>query len=406
MRRRSIALLTVALYGCSDQPQITQPGELALKAGGPISQRFYEVVRLPSLGGSDSRAGAINNRGWVAGVSHTANGTRRAVLWRGGTVISLGSLGGPASTVARPGINNHGMIVGVSHTLEVDPLNEEWSCEFTGVLPPTNPRLACRGFWWEKGEIHELPTLGGTHAFANSVNSRGQIVGWAETTVHDPTCADAQILQFRGVLWEPKHGRVQELPQFPGDSAAAATGINNKGQIVGISGDCDQAAGRFTARRMVLWENGAVKEIPHLGGTSWHTPWAINERGDVVGFSNLPEPGDPGAFNSHAFLWKHGSSASKDLGTLDDDLFSQANGINGRGQVIGVSHGGSHGVRAFLWEDTLVNLNDLMELGADEVFELAADINDRGQIVGRLFNRVTGERTAIIAHPTHRKPRP
>jgi probable HAF family extracellular repeat protein len=403
MRRLSSVIAALAVCGCYDDAPITQPLEVAQQLA--LAERRYQVVRLPSLGGTDSRAQAINNGGWVAGVSRTVDGLQRGVLWRDGSVMSLGTLGGLASGVALPGLNDHGMIAGLSHTTELDPLTEAWSCELTAGLPATNPRQACRGFWWDKGVMNELPTLGGTHAFAGSVNGRGQIVGWAETPVHDPTCTDAQILQFRGVLWTPREGTAQELPPFPGDSASAATAINNRGQIVGISGDCDQAVGRFSARRSVLWENGTVIEIPNLGGTTWHTPWAINERGDVVGFSNLPEPVNPGDFNSHAFYWKYGSATVADLGTLDDDPFSQANGINARGQIVGVSHGGSQGARAFLVEDAvMVNLNDLMDLGPDEVFELAADINDAGQIVGRLLDRATGERVAIVATPSgHRR---
>jgi probable HAF family extracellular repeat protein len=410
MRRVLYAVVTAALCGCHDQAPITRPLDVADDPPvALVSERRYEIVRLPTLGGTDSRAQAINNQGWVAGVSHMADGSRRAVLWRDDqSVLSLGTLGGLASTVARPGLNNHGMIVGISHSTDIDLLNETWSCEATAALPPTNPRQACRGFWWENGVLRELPTLGGTHAFANSVNGQGQVIGWAETTVHDPTCTGVQVLQFRGALWEPRKSRVQELPPFPGDSASAATGINERGQIVGISGECDQAVGRRSALRMVLWEGDSIVEIPHLGGTTWHTAWAINNRGDVVGFSNLPEPVDPNDFNGHAFYWRYGSATSIDLGTLDADLFSQATGINGRGQVVGVSHGNAANIlRAFIWEDTvskMVDLNDLADLGPNEIFEFAHDINDAGQIAGRIRNTVTGERVAIVASPKSRLP--
>src|SRR5688500_2474145 len=83
---------------------------------------------------------------------------------------------------------------------------------------------------------------------------------------------------LRSVLWNPKDGsngkiKATELRPFPGDSTSAATAINDNGQVVGISGDCDQAVGRYSARHAVLWEkNGKPTEIPNLGGTSWHTP--------------------------------------------------------------------------------------------------------------------------------------
>jgi hypothetical protein len=75
-------------------------------------------------------------------------------------------------------------VVGISLANEVDPLDEDWSCEAGGFIPTTT-NLICRGFWWADGAMHELPTLGGNHGFATEVNSKGQIVGWAETEVHD-----------------------------------------------------------------------------------------------------------------------------------------------------------------------------------------------------------------------------
>ena len=104
------------------------------------------------------------------------------------------------------------------------------------------------------------------------------MVGWAETAVHDPTCTDAQVLQFRATLWDPKSGsngkiKARELAPLPGDSASAATAINDGGQAVGISGKCDQAVGRYSALHAVLWnKNGKPSEIPNLGGVTWHTP--------------------------------------------------------------------------------------------------------------------------------------
>ncbi|HEY7636923.1 MAG TPA: hypothetical protein VH763_15345 [Gemmatimonadales bacterium] len=152
------------------------------------------------------------------------------------------------STLPRPGINHKGMVVSISLTDRVDPLDEDWSCEAGGFIPTTT-NLICRGFWYEGETMHDLPTPGGTHGFATAVDSRGQIVGWAETLVHDPTCVAVQVLPFRALMWEPRKGATRELPPLPGDSTSAATAINERGQAVGISGRCDQAVGRFSAHR-------------------------------------------------------------------------------------------------------------------------------------------------------------
>jgi len=356
------------------------------------------VTFSSSLGGTVSRGSGLNARGWVAGFSNLPDGTRHAALWRGGAVTDLGTLGGPHSSVAWPGINNRGLVVGIAQTATPDPLGEQWSC---AAFFPTATGHTCLGFVWEDGVMTALPTLGGNNGYAAAVNSRGQVVGWAETPVHDPTCDAPQVLQFRAVLWEPKRGLVQELPPLPGDAASAATAINARGQVVGISGECDQAVGRFTARHAVLWDKGRVTELPNLGGESWHTPTAINERGDVVGFSN--PPGDAGGiFIAHAFLWTR-KNGIRDLGTLPGDEISQAQGINARGQVVGVSCGAS-GCRAFLWEDGVMwDLNALLQPAFAGTLVSARDITNAGRITGDAREQSTERVVPYVATPRSSK---
>jgi probable HAF family extracellular repeat protein len=402
MRHISCAALLAAVAACGDDTPATQPSQESARQ----VEVQYTVERLPSLGGTQSRGMAINDQGWVAGWSQRPDGTRRAALWRDGSATLLGTLGGPSSTVPWPGLNDAGMIVGISQTGEVDPLGEDWACEFAGFLP-NDTNLICRGFVWENNVMRELPTLGGHHGFAAGVNNRGQIVGWAETLVHDPTCSDEenQVLQVRAVLWEPKRGsngriKTTELRPFGDDSTSAATAINDDGIAVGISGECDQAVGRLSAQHAVLWDkNGKPTEIPNLGGTAWHTPMDINQQGDVVGFSNPDEPGDP-EFISRAFLWINGAATAQDLGTLDDDPLSEAFAINSLGQVVGISFGDPVlGPRAFIWEnEELTDLNDLVDIEPDVLLS-AQDINDAGQITGRVRDGVTGEIVAFVATP-------
>ncbi len=405
MRYVSFAMFIVAAFGCGNEPQVTLP----LGASAQLtSNAQYDVVKFSaSLGGTQSRGMAINDGGWVAGWSNLSDGTRQAALWRNGSITNLLTLGGPRSTVPWPGLNNDGMIVGISHTNEVDPLDESWSCEEAGFLPGAATNLICRGFVWESDVMRELGTLGGNHSFAAGVNNRGLVVGWAETPVHDPTCSptSAQVLQFRAVIWDPKSGsngkvKARALRPFENDSASAATAINDEGIAVGISGDCDQAVGRFSARHAVRWDkNGKASEIPNLGGAAWHTPMDINAQGDVVGFSNPAGGADPGAFAAQAFLWTPGAATATNLGTLGDDVLSQAFAINSRGQVVGVSFGGSSGARAFLWQDgVLMNLNDLVNIAPD-VLQSAQDINEAGQITGRVREAATGRILTFVATP-------
>ncbi len=406
MRKISCAILIAAGYGCSHEAEVTQPRQE--RASVVASEVRYQVFKLPSLGGTQSRGMAINQQGWVSGWSNQADGTRRAVIWKNNIITNLGTLGGPSSAVPWIGLNDAGTVSGISHTSLEDPLDEDWACELVGFLPQTTD-LICRGFVWEgSGPMRELPTLGGNHGFATGINNAGHIVGWAETAVEDPTCSEssAQKLQFRAVLWDPKDGsngkiKARELVPFPGDSTSAATAINDNGQAVGISGDCDQAVGRYSAKHGVLWDkNGKVIEVPNLGGTSWHTPMDINAQGDVVGFSNPDEPGDEvGDFIARAFYWPFGGSVATDLKTLEGDAFSEAFAINAKRQVVGISFGGAAGARAFIWEgEDLIDLNDLVDIAPDVLLS-AQDINDAGQITGRVLDAATGQVLAFIANP-------
>jgi probable HAF family extracellular repeat protein len=364
--------------------------------------RQYDVVDLPSLGGTRSQGNSVNNRGWVAGFSRLpADQSRRATLWRDGALTDLGTLGGPNSSVGWPVKNNRGIVVGISQTAMPEPLGERWSCSafFTG---PDNVGFTCLGFVWENGVMRALPTLGGNNGFAAGANSRGQVVGWAENTVRDLTCVAPQVLQFRAVVWnlEKDHIEIEELPLLPDDTSSAATAINNRGQVVGISGTCDQAIGRHTARHAVLWDKGMVIDLGNLGAPHWVTPTAINEQGDVVGFASQ-RGADPNALLFHAFLWtKH--DGIRNLGALPGDVASQAFGINEQGQVVGVSSGPG-GVRAFLWENGVMkDLNTLKAPGYTSQLEVAGDINDVGEITGRALDSSAGVRSAFLAIPRRR----
>lgn len=394
MRPLSSAILAAALCGCGSEPRVTAPLNTLLQPG-PSNTR-YAVAYLPTLGGSRTRPTGINNRGWVAGFANRPGNTNRvAAVWRDGALDTLGTLGGPNSGVLWPGLNNQGMIAGIAETAELDPLNEEWSC--TAFFPSVTGHI-CRGFFWQNGVMTKLPTLGGYQGFATGVNSRGQVVGWAETPVHDPTCNTPQVLQFRAVMWEPLNGTMQELPPLPGDSTSAATAINERGQVVGISGECDVAVGEFSAQHSVLWDHGTVTNIGDLGGDAWHTPMDINEAGDVVGFSN-PAYVIGADFNPLAFLWTKGAGV-KSLGHLPGDTSSQALGINGRRQVVGVSTSLAGANRAFLWQDgAMADLNDLVATGFPDVLIVAQHINDAGVITGRAVPHGTSIQIPFVATP-------
>lgn len=390
MRHISSALLVAALWSCShDQSVAFDP-----RVSRSIESPRYTVSYLPTLGGSRNRAAGISNSGLVAGfVNRPGNGTRVAALWRNGSLDTLGTLGGPNSIVQWPGISNNGSVVGITELADLDPLHEEWSC--TAFLPSVTGHI-CRGFVWQDGVMTALPTLGGYQGFATSVNNAGQVVGWAETPVHDPTCNAPQVLQFRAVMWDTNTGTLKQLRPLPGDSTSAATGINDKGQVVGISGDCDIAVGQLSARHSVLWDRDAVINIGDLGGDAWHTPMDIDNAGDVVGFSN-PRGVVGIDFNPHAFLWTK-AGGIRDLRTLPGDDNSQGLGVNSSLQVVGVSSGAIN--RAFLWENGVMqDLNSLVGPNFPDLLIVAQHINEDGVIVGRAVLHGTNQQVPFVATP-------
>jgi probable HAF family extracellular repeat protein len=354
-----------------------------------------QVTNLPSFGGSSSAGSSINNRGWIAGFSNlTGDQVQHAALWRDGVLVDLGTLGGPNSGVEWPVKNNRGIIAGISQTAQPDPLAENWSCAaFFPAATATGHQ--CLGFAWQNGVMQPLPTLGGTNGFATGVNNEGEIVGWAENTVHDPTCVAPQVLQFRAVVWGPDPGQIRQLPPLRGDTVSAATALNDHGQVVGISGICDRAVGRFSAIHAVFWQNGKPIDLGSLGGVAWNTPMAINEQGDIVGFAN-DSAAAGGHFAAHAFLWTS-ATGMRDLGTLPGDSTSQALGINGRGQIVGESCDAGFNCRAVTWQNG--QISDLNQPGAVDTLIFANDINDSGAITGQAFDPRSNSFVAFTARP-------
>jgi probable HAF family extracellular repeat protein len=410
---RRIAYLVVAVACCgvivqaatgasrnlTERPNATQAS---------VGDVAYQVSDLPSLGGTSSRGNSINNLGLVTGFSNTSEGPRHAAAWLFDSVLDLnvvgGTLGGPDSDVPWPVKNTLGIISGIAQTATPEPNGEQWSCGYFFGGPDAF-KYTCHAVVWELGHIRDLPLLpGGNNSFATGTNNLRQTVGWSENGVHDPTCdpLSHQVLQFRAVVWGPRKSKPRKLPLIADDTSSAATAINDEGQIVGISGTCDQAVGRYTAKHAVLWDrNGSVSDLGNIGAHLWNTPMAINQTGDVVGFAGTDDSDLAGDF-THAFVKLKGEQMI-DIGTLpaDDthptpDTSSVATAINASRQVVGYSCGDS-GCRPFLWQDGM--MHGIVAPGYPNVLELAMDINDFGVITGRALNPTTNEHVAFVAKP-------
>lgn len=125
---------------------------------------------------------------------------------------------------------------------------------------------------------------------------------------------------------------------------------------------------RTTAQATIL-------DLGTLGG-SYSEALGINSRGQVVGMSQTA------AGEYHAFRWDGGTMI--DLGTLGG-VFSSARDINQHGQIIGWSETPSGEARSVLWDrDVPRDLGNLVVVA----------INDRGQIAGTSYT--PGQTHAVI----------
>lgn len=310
--------------------------------------------------GKCSNAEAINERGDAVGNSEIDEIDPvlglfeiRAVLWKDGHIVDLGTLGGTES--ATHSINNREQVIGFSINDTPDP----YSFFF--------PLGQARAFLWERGVMRDLGTLNGPDAEALYLNDRGQVAGMSYTSfIPNP---DTGVPTLDPFLWE--NGKMLDLGTL-GGTLGFPTWLNKRGQVVGVS----NMAGDQT-RHPFLWDRGRLIDLGTLGGDNGDAS-SVNDAGEVVATADLT-----GSQNHHGFLWRNG--VKTDLGSLGSTSVAQS--INSRSQVVGRSRIGSPTSlvqHAFLWENggPMIDLNTLVPSGASLLLVDALNINNRGEIAG------------------------
>jgi probable HAF family extracellular repeat protein len=168
-------------------------------------------------------------------------------LWDNGVVTKF-DVPGATSTVANE-INNNGQIVGDYN-------------DASG---------AKHGFLLEDGAFTTLDAPDSAQTAAAGINERGQIVG---------IYIDAGAVLGPDGLYPPGtvHGFLWDKGRFTTLDARAsgASGINNRGQIVGQYRD---SGGRV---RGFLLSQGTFTPVEHPGDPPNSIAWSINDRGDIV----------------------------------------------------------------------------------------------------------------------------
>ena len=233
---------------------------------------------LPTVGGNNGQASAINNRGQVAGYAENGvvdstcpsgiinNRVDLPVLWTKGKAQALPTIGSDPDGIAF-GINNQGLAVG-----------------YSGTCTAANYAVV-----WENGIATALQDLGDPGAIAFAINNRGQIVGQA---VNSDGTALAAIWQNNTVT------SLGDLP--PGDVSSFATSINNRGQAVGSSFNSSNSWSHG-----LIWQNGVTTDLNTLFPASSHlfviSASNINESGQIAGMA-VDMTGPHAGNIVHAFL--------------------------------------------------------------------------------------------------------
>ena len=362
MRTRSFriiplgALITAAAsWGCSSDESPTSP--TATPELSATSTATYTVRDLRTLGGAFSQAFGINNSGVVVGSSTLANGSTHAFRWQSGVMKDLGTLVGGTASQANA-INIDGIIVGWSRNSAGDRRAIRWAADgkkrSLGTLGGRNSEARAinefgvivgwaetasgrrHAFRWENGVMRDLGTLGGTTSGANGINRGGSIVGQSTT-------ASGEAHAFK---W--KSGVYKDLGASFGSihfKYSVATGVNTKGQIVGIFGPTDDAVGEEEDAT-----NGFLfyQDVMSLCGCGTRHPTthveAINPNGIIVGWA---EDVRAETINDAEIAWvyENGNAALPKLAPGN----AGAMAVNLRGDIVGYSQNASGKIHAVLW---------------------------------------------------------
>ena len=259
----------------------------------------------------------------------------------------------------------------------------------------------------QNGKMIVIATGSGDGGFGSEVggiNNCGVVVGTRDaggSTTATPPVVPLDAPTPRAFFY--RNGQLFDVGTLGGDWSYGL-GINNAGQIVGIS---DTTAGPFHWEAF-LYSNSKMQVIGGAQSVNF-TPVAINDNGWITGTlappitespanggdaadPTVPDPSNPG----FAVLYVGGHLTN--LGTLPHFTGSEGVSINNSGTIIGDLTGPSSGV--FIYTGgRMFNLNNLVE-GGWTITEVG-HINDAGQIAATGTMPGSTVTYALLLAPTY-----
>ena len=270
------------------------------------------MTPLPTLGGNNSYAAGINNRGQAVGIAENTTLDSscliapqvldwKPVIWgpEKGQITELPLLPGD-STGAAIAINDKGQVAGAS-----------------GMCKSPSLANAVHAVLWDGGSVIDLGSLGGTtHSAATAINGHGDVVGISNLP------GDVNSHAF---LWTKARG-MKDLGTLTGDVFSAAFGINNKDQVVGLSCDVNGNCRGF------LWKDGVMTDlntlIPPGSGLFLFYAGDINSRGEIVGEAFEQSTGAAPAFVATPCEQDHAGQQGCEEGAESSSITNQNPGVS------------------------------------------------------------------------------
>jgi probable HAF family extracellular repeat protein len=276
-----------------------------------------KLSNLP--GGNNSQATVMNNRSQVAGTAETNQRDGSCASLSPGQVFRFEAVvwqaNGQIQQLRPPGSDTVGFTLGMNDLGQV--VGSSGICANTSLAPLLHGPHAVL---WENGTPRDLGSLspGSMFNVAVTLNNRGEVVGGSKLASGD----------LHTFLWTRATG-MHDLGVIDTDlgSAPGTAGINNSGQVVGVSCINDAGCNFFNPNfmgRAYLWQDGKMMDLNSLvvGGAPLYLASAsgINDAGEIVGLAVDPS-GTP-----HAFLAMpvRGESANESVSPATQSLFAPA----------------------------------------------------------------------------------